>query len=146
MSKLLNQGLVLVSAGERNEFGLEELELKPLTSEESLKLVKKHLRNKELARVIVSELDGNPARLMKAVRKALARDDLKTLTGFQSFKESINASLPRKELLSLGLLATLYPIIQSIRYLLYSQRNYQLGYKAAVAAYVLMLLKNLRKR
>lgn len=145
VSKAINQGLLVVSVGRRNVFRFTELELKLLSFEESVKLVNKHLKNKELSRIIVDEVGGNPGLLMQAVRKAKA-SDLKTMGGFEQFKKGLNKLVKRKELLSLSLIVMIYPLVQTLRHLFYAQREYQIGHYMAMTAYTIMLLKSMAKK
>jgi len=145
LEKLLNKGLVIVTAGRRNAFSFHELVLKPLSFNQSLKLVKRELGNIELARVIVNEIGGNPGLLMNAVRKAKARKDLKTLKGFGEFKHSINASLKRKDLLNPALISVVAGVLISLRYLFYRMRDFESGYTVAMIAYALITLGRVKK-
>jgi len=145
LGKLLNHGLVMVTAGQRNVFKFFELELKDLSYHESVKLVRKHLKNLELARVIVSEVGGNPSLLMNAVRKAKARSDLKTLKGFEEFKQSINASLERKDLFKPALISVIAGVLISLRYLFYRLKDFESGYTVAMIAYSLITLSRIGK-
>ena len=145
IDKLLNKGLVLITAGKRNVFKFFELELKPLSYYESIKLVRKHLKNVELARVIVGEVGGNPSLLMNAVRKAKARKDLKTINGFKEFKKSINASIQRKDLFNPALITVVAGVLISLRYLFYRMKDFESGYTVAMIAYALITLGRIGK-
>ncbi len=146
VTKSISKGLVVMTAGLRNVFRFYELELKPLSYDESVKLVNKHLRNKDLSRVIVSEVGGYPGLLMQAVRKALARDDLMTVKGFNEFRNSINLSVKRIDLLKPVNLSIISGLLISIRYLLYTQHQFNYGYTVAMIAYALITIGRVSKK
>jgi len=145
LDKLLNHGLVIVSAGRRNVFKLFEIELKPLSFDASVKLVNYYLKNKELAKVIASEVGGNPSLLMRAVMKARVRKNLMTVKGFKAFRKSINASVKRRDLLNPVILSVISGILISLRYFFYIQREFKTGYTFAMIAYALITLGRVNK-
>ena len=146
LDKLINQGLVIVTGGSRNVFSFNEYLLKPLSLNESIDLVNKHLRNRELARVIAEEVGGKPVLIMNAVRKAKARSDLMTAQGFNEFKDSINSSIKRVDLINYKALIIIAGVLMSARYLFYLERDFSSGYLAAMIGYVLLTIGRVSQR
>lgn len=145
IDSMINRGLVVVSIGSKNIFGFAELVLSEPGFNEAVSIVNGFVKNKELARVIVGEVGTNPARFMKAVRRALARSDLRTVRGFSEFKSGINLLNERKELVSHKSLIVAAGFLISLKYFFYVQGAFSNGYTAALIGYALMTVSRLRK-
>jgi hypothetical protein len=145
IDSMINQGLVVVSIGSRHVFRFTELVLDEPCFNEAVNIVNGFVKNRELSRVIVSEVGTNPARFMKAVRRALARSDLKTIKGFSEFKTGINLLNERKELVSHKALIVAAGFLISLKYFFYVQGAFSNGYTAALVGYALMTISRLRK-
>jgi hypothetical protein len=146
IKKLINKGLTVISAGSKNPLGFPELELRPLKQSEAIRLIKREVKNTELARVIVSEVGLYPGPLMNACRKAKARKDLMSVDGFIEFKQSLNSSIKRKDLLNPAMLGIVSGVLISLRYLFYRMHEFQKGYTVAMIAYALITLNRALKR
>jgi len=142
---MLNKGLVVVSIGSKNVFGFSELVLNEPSFSKAVSIVNGFIKNKELSRVIVSEVGTNPARFMKAVRRAMVRGDLRTVSGFSEFKDGINRLNERRELISHKTLVLAAGFLISLKYFFYVQGAFSNGYTAALIGYALMALSRLRK-
>ncbi|HLE06194.1 MAG TPA: hypothetical protein VI790_02490, partial [Candidatus Nanoarchaeia archaeon] len=82
---------------------------------------------------------------MKAVRRAMVRGDLRTVSGFSEFKDGINRLNERRELISHKTLVLAAGFLISLKYFFYVQGAFSNGYTAALIGYALMALSRLRK-
>ncbi len=146
LKRMIAHGLVVVSAGSRNVFGFFEVKLRELSFEESVKLVSRKVRNRELARIIAREVGGNPSLLLSAARKAVARKDIKTVKGFKEFRKSLSLLKERKDILNPAFISIVSGALISARYFFYTQRMFKEGYIAAMIAYALLTVGRIRKR
>lgn|GEM_PF-2698126 len=142
--KMMNKGLIVICAGEKNILEIAETRMPALSNREIEELIKSRL--KEPDQSIIKLLQNNCSTPQEVVQ-AIRRKGSKELKSTQARKSFINSlSIKKKELMPLWLMGVAVTLMLSLRYYFYMIKQFNTGYTIAFTAYILRALVSVRKR
>lgn len=144
MIKMMNKGLVVICAGERNALDLAEASMPNLSNREIEELIKARIKEPDQAVIkLIQNNCSTPQEIVNAIRKKGSKE-LKSVEAKKSFINSLN--LKKKELMPVWVMGVAVTLMLSLRYYFYMIREFETGYTVAFAAYILRAITAVRKR